>query len=260
MLFEEYLVALLKNGQVHRHYLVCRHPLSAYIDVSSPNALEPRFLSSFGKSARRRLRAAFGTYPSCRLVEARPSNRARTWRTVEALYLITDAFDTNSPVRAPKLPQGAPVYSLPIPEDVREELLSWAADYRDHDRIWLTSGALELPAYKELCVVTSKLSKRGRKLCSLIERTTGKPTYYYVKRYYAYTRGEGRRRCPSCGRRWRIERDLSPDATTFWHFNFCCRGCRLVSHAGVSLEGAKYAGIGQFKRRARSLGGPMAGR
>ncbi len=248
--FEWYLAALFRNGQIHSNYVVSRRPTAAYVDVPRRDSLDPRFLSKGGHAALGRVRAAFGRAPSWRLIEAAPSERARTWRGADALYLVTHAFDTGSPIGAPELSQGVPAYALPLSDDVRDDLVSWAQDYRAHDRVWLSSGPLELPAYKELAVVASDVSKRGRRLCKLIERATGKPTYYYLPRYYAYARAEADRRCPSCGRGWRAK-GLGPAAAAFWNFEFRCRRCRLVSDSGVSIDGARYARIGDFAARHR---------
>jgi predicted nucleic acid-binding Zn ribbon protein len=246
--FEEYLAALWWNGQINRDYVFSRFPVTAYVTVPRPDSLKPRFSSAQAKAALSRLNDLFGALPVWELLERPLLRRARTWRSSSSLYLFTHAFDVTSPVCAEDFDGGVPLYSLPITDAERRDLQRWAETYRDHDRVWLSSGKLELAAYRELAAPTSEISTAGRSLCRSIERATQKPTYYFLMRYYAHRAAEAKRPCPACGGRWHVARP-SPTAPAFAQFEFRCRPCRLVSHCGVSIGGNRLARIGDFERR-----------
>jgi predicted nucleic acid-binding Zn ribbon protein len=94
----------------------------------------------------------------------------------------------------------------------------------------------------------SELAQQGRNLCRRIEIGTGIPTYYYLARYWAREKGEEDRLCPGCGNMWKVE-GLKELPERFYHFDFRCDNCRLVSHLGVSLDGGNYVRIGEFHKR-----------
>jgi predicted nucleic acid-binding Zn ribbon protein len=100
--------------------------------------------------------------------------------------------------------------------------------------------------YRELDDPRSDLARWGREQCARIEKATGKPTYYYLMRYFSHRSGEESRPCPLCGRRWAV-RSLDEPEGGFSNFFFRCERCRLVSGIGVSLEGARRARIGDFR-------------
>ena len=76
-------------------------------------------------------------------------------------------------------------------------------EYKSLDRIYIYSGELEIPAYKQLAEYESGLSKEGRKLCKIIEEEIKKPVFYYLHRYWGRKIGEENRVCPSCGKNWK---------------------------------------------------------
>ncbi len=167
-----------------------------------------------------------------------------------SLYLHPYTFDHSSPVRSPELEEPIPLYLLPLKPEERECIYFWAKAYRAHDRIWLDSGTLEMRAWRELADPRSNLARQGRKNCAGIENATGKPTYYYLERYYAHRSGEELRPCPLCGRRWAV-RSLEEPGTGFSDFFFRCKRCRLVSGLGDSLEGSRLARIGEFPGKSK---------
>jgi predicted nucleic acid-binding Zn ribbon protein len=126
---------------------------------------------------------------------------------------------------------------------------SWAGTYKDLDKVWLASGALEIPAYKQLADPKSDLSVTGRDLCARIEEATEKPTFYYLTRYLGCNDGEAMRPCPLCGGEWRLS-DQNADMSPFHKFQFKCDSCRLVSRIADSYEDERRARIGEYKRRA----------
>src|SRR5437867_10465246 len=117
----------------------------------------------------------------------------------------------------------------------------------------LRRSPLELPAYRQLADPRATLAKNGLELCRAIEKATGLSTYYYLHRYYAFERGEERRRCPSCGGQWR-RRPRQPVFGGLKGFEFRCDRCRLVSTQGSDTTSKRNAaiGAGRTSRRTRT--------
>jgi predicted nucleic acid-binding Zn ribbon protein len=137
-----------------------------------------------------------------------------------------------------------PVFTLPVSDQIKEELLFWRRDYEAFDRIWFRSGALEIQAYRLMADPRSDLSQEGRRLCREMEESTCIPTFYYLMRYWSRSRNEEERLCPGCGKDWKA---LEPEfGERFSRFHFKCDPCRLVSHVGKSAEGVRRARIGEY--------------
>ena len=249
---ESYLAALLRNGQIDEYLLsLTPRSIEAFIELPRPNAVSVKFLSTSGRRELRHVRTAFGRTPSSVLVRRPVRRRWPSWRSADALYLFTHAFDRHSPVRAFNSTEPIPLYTLPISDRLREEIRSRALEYRDLHRIWFGSGALEMAAYKQLADPSSQLSHWGRDLSTALGRATHRRTYYYMTRYYGRRRNDDARLCPSCGREWRVTRH-NAKATKFARFEFRCHRCRLVSHTASSSDGGRHAKIGEFHHAERS--------
>lgn len=245
---EEYLGALLKNGQIGAEYLLANkaHPVVAYVDVPAADALDTKHTSSWGIKALSEIVRIFGKYPKIEMQERPKKANLSSWRSAKFLYLYTHLFDRGSPVYASGLDHAIPAYLLPLKETQREYLVRWAISYRDHDRIWIGSGALEVQAYKQLADPASGLSKEGREHCAEIEAVTNKPTYYYLLRYYGRQRREDQRRCPLCGKPWAVTKGIGKFPRVD-RFAFQCDRCRLISDQGSDCN-ERLAHIGEYKR------------
>ncbi len=251
-LAESYLSSLLRNGQVNEYLLSSSRIITAVVELPRPDALNAKYLSKLGRKELRRVRVAFGRAPSTSLIAQPLRRRWPSWRSANALYLFTHAFDRQSPVCAFNSTDPLPLYTLPISDKLRDEVRSWALSYRDLDRVWLGSGVLEMAAYRQLADPSSQLSKAGRAICAEIRRATRRPTYYYLTRYYGRWRNDDARRCPGCGAAWRVSQHPA-DATKFARFEFSCDRCGLVSHTASSAGGGRAARIGEFHSTGRGL-------
>src|SRR2546425_4458429 len=159
-----------------------------------------------------------------------------SWKRARSLYLLTRLpFGREPPIHSPDLEDPIPLYLLPLSPSERQGIGFWAASYRLHHERWLLSGDLEARAYRQLADPRSELSTAGRESCSSIESATGKPTYYYLMRYYGRKSGEEGRLCPLCGGRWAV-RGEDDTASRFSPFGFRCERCRLVFPAGASVS------------------------
>jgi hypothetical protein len=251
-LAESYLASLLRNGQINEYLLSSSRSITAVVELPRPDALSAKYLSKVGRKELRRVRVAFRRPPSSSLITRPLRRRWPSWQSASALYLFTHAFDRQSPVCAFNLTDALPLYELPISGQLREDVRSWALSYRDLDRVWLGSGTLEMPAYRQLADPSSQLSSVGRDLCSKIGQATRRRTYYYLNRYYGRRRNDDARLCPGCGGEWRVS-EQHRETTKFARFEFCCHRCRLVSHTASSPEGGRTARIGEFHPRRRGL-------
>jgi hypothetical protein len=243
-----YLALLLRNGQVCDEYFYAwsRGVLNAYVHLAGPTALAVRHHSRRGLQEQRAVVRAFGGKPGCTILDDAAPRRSARWQDAPILFLFTHAFDLAPSVLRGESGVPVPSYLLPITDENREELFCWQSSYREHDAVWLGSGALEIPAYRELAEPASELSQSGRSLCRAIENATGIPTHYYLMRYWGRTRNESARKCPGCRRTWRTE--WPEEGEPFWHFHFRCDTCRLVSHLGVSTDGGRHVRIGEYAK------------
>jgi predicted nucleic acid-binding Zn ribbon protein len=246
---ESYLAALLKNGQIYGDYLAawCDATLSAYTHLARPDALDGRHHSEWAKSALDVVADSFGQLPRCDIIDDDVPKRFRSWNRSTSFYLFTHAFDDVSPVCCGDTGAVIPLYLLPITQQSREDIYFWSRSYKYHDNLWLGSGALEIPAYKQLADPTSDLSVTGRELCADIELATKTPTYYFVHRYWGRDDGEATRLCSVCGGKWHLSRTPT-DPHPFHDFHFRCKRCRLVSHCAVSYDDKRHSRIGEFKK------------
>lgn len=198
---EAYLGSLLRNGQIHGDYLLAwsKAQLIGYTRVARPDSFAKRYHSQWGVLSLNKLIEAFGHTPQWQIIDNDVPKRFSSWRRSSSFYLFTHAFDVASPVCCGDSGLPIPAYLLPISDQDREDLYFWAGSYKDHDNIWLASGALEIPAYKQLADPASDLSVTGRELCARIEKATQKPTFYFLNRYWGRNDGEATRACPLCG-------------------------------------------------------------
>jgi predicted nucleic acid-binding Zn ribbon protein len=253
-LVQTYLARLLHQGQLCTEYFYAWTDgiLNAYVHIPGPNAHALRYHSNYGKETLAEVKKAFGKYPEWKLLEDGNRKWSSTWRRAPFLYLFTHAFDDEPPFSRGDNGKPVPSYLFSIPDRERENIYFWQHTYRHHDNIWLGSGTLEFPAYRELADPNSGLSKDGRDLCRQIEKVTRIPTYYFLMRYWGRRNNEDKRKCPGCGQPWRTKH-ATEKRTGFWQFAFQCHKCRLVSHCGDSLDDERHAAIGEFKIEKKKI-------
>jgi predicted nucleic acid-binding Zn ribbon protein len=246
----DYLSTLLHNGQIYGDYYVaaCGGKIVAYTHIARPGAGAKQHHSEWGLASLQKVVEAFGEVPQWNVLQDNVPKRFPSWKQSSSFYLFTHAFDDASPVCCGDSGRPVPLYLLPIADLTREHLYFWAWHYKELDNVWLGSGALEIPAYKEMADPRSELSGAGRELCQEIEAATGKRTFYYLQRYWGRKAGEEDRLCPMCGRPWRTKLKES-EKPPFWEFSFRCVRCRLVSHIACSYDDERHAAIGEYPRR-----------
>ena len=245
---EWYLASLLKHGQIYGEYLYdwIGGTLTAYVHLPRPDALDERHHSEWSLDSLKKVENLFGHAPTAKVLSDNVPKRFPKWNRSSSFYLFTHAFDDTSPVCCGDSGKPVPLYLLPLTQQTIEDLYFWSRSYHNHDNLWLGSGALEIPAYKQLADPQSELSLNGRELCTEIETATGKPTFYFMNRYWGREEGEENRLCPGCGSKWRSKEKTSR-GNPFHQFAFRCKRCRLVSHLASSDDEERYARIGEYK-------------
>ena len=260
-LVEGYLSALVQNGQIDENYSIVprQEQIVAYIDALGLKANHLPFHSEMGKENLKLIGELFGRTPVWTCNEDFPPKKNVSWKNASFLCCVTSMFDRESPIWRGDKGLIIPYFTLPITDQDKETIYFWTSRYRDHDRIWLDSHDLSMPAYRLLAEPDSSLSIEGRRCCSVIEKATGIPTYYYLTRYYGREVAEEKqRRCPGCGKPWLAEHpekkfgDVFGEVLTFWKFDFMCKKCRLVSHGAPNVN-LRYAKIGEPRKNPRSL-------
>jgi predicted nucleic acid-binding Zn ribbon protein len=249
---ESYLAAMSHAGQLSDEYFLTwtKGRLNAHVLLASAAAIKPRHHSRYGQAELKKVTEAFGRKPLWRILDDDATQCPSSWKGAPFLYLFTHAFTKESPVFRGDGKPPIPIFTLPLTFEQKEQLYFWRRNYYDHDNIWMGSGALEIGAYRQMADPEQPLAEHGRDLCQAIEAATGVTTYYYLQRYRARLKGEDQRLCPGCGAAWKVENFPEPPKR-FWHFDFKCDHCRLVSHLGVSTDGGRHTKIGELKEKPK---------
>jgi len=211
--------------------------------LATKNALKQTYLSTWAQAVYEEL-INLGVEIKTDIFDASPRNSS--WKNTDALFLFTHVFERSSPLCRGDNGAPIPLFRLPISDELREALYFWSKTYSELDSLYLGSGVLETPAYKEMADCNSRLATEGRLYCSEIEQATKRQIYYYLHRYWGRSVGEADRLCPGCGRRWAKE---STSGSGLAWFDFQCEPCRLVSHIGVDISDQRRAKIGGWKNR-----------
>ena len=246
---EGYIGLLLHNGQACGEYftVLSEGNLVAYVMMQGIQATKRRFHCKYGRKSLNSVTAFFGRPPEWKVVDDEVPARDINWQSAPFLYLFTHVFTWSSSLRRGDNGRPIPIYRLRGRHEDRDAIYSWQGLYRKYDGIWLASGVLEIPVYKQLADPSSELSQKGREICRAVERFTGVPTYYFLMRYWGRRKGQEKRTCPGCGGPWRTDRPLDhPDG--FWEFAFQCHKCRLVSHIADTYEDERHAVIGEYPK------------
>ncbi|RYD20625.1 MAG: nucleic acid-binding protein [Verrucomicrobiaceae bacterium] len=243
---ETYLALLSKGGQIcgERFLTWTKGRLNAHVLLAAPQAMSQKSHTEWGRKNLAQIITLFGREPVLKILDDDAGKTSSGWRGAPSLYLFTNFIDWYSPVCRGDGKRPVPLFALPVTDRIKEGLYGWQREYRALDRIWMESGSLEKQAYRQLAGPLSDLSEEGRRLCREVEDATGVPTFYYLMRYWARSVGEEDRPCPGCGKAWRRPGDRTGKG--FHDFDFSCDPCRLVSHVGKSVEGARLARIGEY--------------
>ena len=215
-----------------------------YGTVPAPDALERQYWQHSPEvvDAYERWQSFALTEPNCERIDDEPFMEPQPWQDAQALYLFAHHIEGTSSVCAWETGEAIPAYLLPLDDELNEDLYFWTLAHANADNLWLQSGALEMEAYREMADPYSTLSVAGRAIAARIELLTGKPTYYFLHRYYGWPgESERGRRCPNCGQLF--ERDAHPCERLL---TFRCVPCRLATEDAHEFYYPDYALIGEY--------------
>ncbi|MEE9439692.1 MAG: DUF2310 family Zn-ribbon-containing protein [Saprospiraceae bacterium] len=120
------------------------------------------------------------------------------------------------------------MYSIPRTDHAGtdyDNIIFWHQDYKRLHGLWLSSGSYESFAQEQLQDILSPINKRGREICSVIEKLTGVPTFYFLFNYRSVSVVEDKQwKCPITGNNWYINGKSSSNFIAFK-----CDESRLVS-------------------------------
>ena len=144
-----------------------------------------------------------------------------------------------------------PLYKIPKTDhngDDYDNLFFWNKNYNRLHGLWFGSE-YEAFAEEQMQDPYSSISKAGRALCTLIEKLTGVPTYYFLHNYRPWSKEKDKqRKCPITGNDWRIEGKTSSD-----YIAFKCDESRLVSELSTNSSESE----APLKRNIFELNGKM---
>jgi predicted nucleic acid-binding Zn ribbon protein len=227
--------AFRMNGQILDREFVSvslEKQLDEYVSVPARDAFKSKYNNEWVRTRLEEVGVAGLSEPVfTELGRAPYESTACSCKDSNSFLLFTTYIQIQSQVRCGDCFHPVPLYRLPRHEnDEFNDVIWWSSNYKSCDSLFMHSGTGERFGYREMSRIDSSLTRDGRKICTKIEQGTGKPTYYYLHRYYGRSLAvEEARKCPGCGGEWRL-----PER---WHnlFDFKCDSCRLLSCLSLAL-------------------------
>ena len=160
---DDYLGSLLRNGQIYGDYFLTwmGGVLCAHVFLARPDSLDKRYTSKWGLEKLDKIESQYKVKIDWKIMDDDLKKRYSHWKSAKFLYLHPHAFNIGNPVFRGDDGRAIPPYLIPISDSDREYLFFWFQNYFHHDRIWIYSGELETPAYKQMADPTSELSNFG---------------------------------------------------------------------------------------------------
>lgn len=250
-LAEDYIIFLQRNGQIISEEVNTAWQggvYTIYAELPRPDSLERKYNSEWVQERLHTLEEYLGGPVAWSIQDDQIPRRFPSLGSSTFLYLHSGIWiDSLVPVHRGNDGKDIPLYLLPIDQNVRQEICGWSSHSLWYEYLWFHSGALEIPAYRQLGDSESQHGKNGRELCQKIETATNIPTYYYLKRHWGRKQGEGSRLCPVCGKQWDVK-NIKSNQHKFWHFDFMCVSCRIVSHIADNNDDERHARIGEYRK------------
>ena len=222
------LAALNKNGQIFREYVLAKKKKGyiTVVDLPEKTALKKTNNNKWVNQAYEELTRLGLKIPTVKIIsEVEFNGRGCRCKSPKSYIIFTSYLDHQTPIMCGDCWSLVPLYRIPpsYNEIEHNDLLKWQADYIACDTLQMHCETGERFGIREMSRHDSSLSKRGLEVCRNIEKSTGKPVYYYLYNPNAKSRTVDRKRnCPSCNGEWLLEK------TFHSLFDFRCDKCRLL--------------------------------
>lgn len=242
---EDYLTALVKNGQIHGNFVSgwVDGVYTAYVHVSHRDAHKADATSQWVRRTEKLVRLQYGVSPEWLIVDDETSLPVPQLSSAGFLYLMTHAVHEGSPVWHGQRGTCLPMPLLPVSDRLKEELYHWALLCRNYDQIWTMDGPLAESAWHQLSSWQSELYCEARRLADQLQSETNTHCFVYLWNDFpdplatvnptSQSAAEGSNpqiNCPGCGNDWDVDRQQIPSREPFRKFHFRCNDCRIVTH------------------------------
>lgn len=225
------------SGQVlGREFIVLKEDDSwkATVGVPARDALRPRHNCEYAQRVISEEFPKAGLAPaSTQIIGSDPPGWAPcTCKTPSSYALFTDLLSMESPLQCLDCGKKVPLYRVPWPNsDQCQHVIWWQSNYQACDTLNMDCGFSERFGERQMSDWNSELTKKGRKICTEIEKLTGKPVFYYLYRHHGKSwQIENERCCPSCGGAWKLPELLHQ------LYDFKCDRCCLLSNVALSIR------------------------
>lgn len=247
---QDYLTALIKNGQIHDQLVTgwVDGIYSAYVHLAHRDAWKDDVASIHVRQASQVVALQFGIAPEWHVLDDETSLPVPQLSSAGFLYLMSHAFHSGSPVWHGQRGTCLPMSLLPITSRLKEDLYDWARQCRRYDEIWTIGGPLAVAAWQQLSTWTSEFNQEGKRLADELQLQTDTDCYVYLWNDFSIedaspldtsassdadsllTERQETACCPSCGIPWEIDQRQIPSREPFRKFHYRCQPCRIVTH------------------------------
>lgn len=236
---EDYLTALVKNGQIHGNFVSgwVDGVYTAYVHVSHRDAHKADAASQWVRRTKKMVRLQYGVVPDWQIVDDETSLPVPQLSSAGFLYLMTHAVHEGSPVWHGQKGTCLPMPLLPVSDRLKEDLYHWALLCRSYDQIWTMEGPLAESAWHQLSSWDSELYHEAKRLADQLQSETNTPSFVYLWNDFPDQLAtvsdpavQASTACPGCGKDWEVDQQQIPNRVPFRKFHFRCPACRIVSH------------------------------
>ncbi len=233
-LSSDYVYQLERTGQVlkNNHQIIINdNTIRISVICPEKKSLSSKYNSVYNVENIRQLEQTIGGK-----IQHLPTGRDAdniSYKVPESASFYILRYGWESPLMCGDTNKSIPLYKIPCTDHGGvdyDNIYFWNKNYERLNGLWLSSGAYEDFAQEQLQNVNSPINKTGRDLCSIIEKKTNIPTYYFLFNYRGWTEKEDfARKCPLTGNNWSIK-----DKTTTDFIAFKCDKSRLVSELSTN--------------------------
>lgn len=247
---EDYLTALVKNGQIHGNFVSgwIDGVYTAYVHVSHRDAHKRDAASQWVRRTEKLVQLQYGAVPQWEIVDDESSLPVPQLSSASFVYLMSHAMHEGSPVWHGQRGTALPMPLLPLSDRLKEELFHWAMLCRSYDQIWTMEGPLAETAWRQLSDWNSDFYQEGRRLAAELQSQADKPCFIYLWNDFPATpepsENSGNEApenmaaseivdaptCPGCGTPWEVDHQQIPSREPFRKFHYRCNSCQIVTH------------------------------